>query len=64
MAKGHIEALADQVRALSPAQRLLMASKLLERGKTEMADSIAQSALDELAFARLFPGRPLPKWDV
>jgi len=59
--KQDLQALADKVRALSPAQRLLMASELLERGKPEMAESIAQSALDELAFKRLFPGRLLPK---
>jgi hypothetical protein len=50
-----LEALRDQVMALSLPQRLRLAAELIELHKDDIAEPIIQTALDTLKLARLFP---------
>lgn len=44
------------IKAKSTADKLKLASALIERGQEDLAEPIAQMAIDELATKRLFPG--------
>lgn len=48
-----VESLAQRVAALSPADRLRAAVFLIEMGKTDLAEAIAEHAMQEIALARL-----------
>lgn len=51
-----VNALADQIRKLSPVDRLRVAIGLLERGQYATAEPIVQMVANELATLRLLKG--------
>lgn len=46
-----LEALAEKIKAMPPPGRLRLAADLLEKGKPDLAASIAGLVVDELRFA-------------
>ena len=53
-----VSALAAQVKALSPADRLRLAATLIERGNYAVARPIVASVSDELTILTLFGPQP------
>ena len=47
------EKLAEEIKALSPSDRLRVAAGLIERGKYDMAEVLTKMVADELAAYRL-----------
>lgn len=52
--RAELEALRDQVLAMKPSSRLILAAELPDRGQHEIAEPSIRPVADELTAARLF----------